>query len=282
MSVAPPRPRLPSLNAVRAFEAAARHGGFARAADELSVSPGAITQQIKLLEDWVGADLFTRQPQGVVLSPLGEEARPRLTQIFDDLSRVTLDLKAAAQPETLHIAALPSIAQLWLLPRMPHLRAAFPASHLSITALERPPNLTREDYDIAIFMGATQTGIVLEEDMLQPVCAPSYSAQLSDPTVLHDSVWAQDWQTWSAATGHNIRATREAHFSLYAIAVEEARQGAGVLIGHVPLIRSALKDGTLIPAFGPAIPTGNAITADVRSGPKAKFARRVLDMLKTL
>ena len=135
MPVAPPRPKDLPLSALRTFEAAARLGGFAAAAQELGVTSGAVTAQIKGLEARLGAALFERGPRGVVLTALGIRALPALMAAFDALALAAQHLRAEAAPRVVHIATLPAIAQLWLSPRLPALRAAHPDIMLSITAM---------------------------------------------------------------------------------------------------------------------------------------------------
>jgi DNA-binding transcriptional LysR family regulator len=124
MPVQPPRPVLPSLNALRAFEAAARHESFVKAAGELGVTAGAIAQQIRLLERWVGHPLFQRFAHGVKLTDEARAVLPCMTDGFDALGDAVQNLCAVHRPTEVQIAALPSIALLWLSPRLPKLRSA--------------------------------------------------------------------------------------------------------------------------------------------------------------
>lgn len=255
MAVAPPKPRDIPLNALRAFEAAARLGGFAPAGAELGVTPGAVAAHIKALEAELGARLFARVPNGVRLTALGQRALPGLTQAFDGLAGAVQALRAEAAPRVVHIATLPSVAQLWLSPRLPELRRAAPDISISITALEAPPNLKRAPYDLCLFYGDERGGW-LQPDVIFPVCAPSVAAGLSRVEdlaalpCLADASWAQDWQVWldRAAPGRAIL-PRGPVFSLYALAVEEAVNGAGVLMGHEALVARHLAQGTLIAPF---------------------------------
>ncbi|MEO9461148.1 LysR family transcriptional regulator [Shimia sp.] len=253
MAIAPPRPKGPPLTALRAFEAAARLGGFSRAAEELCVTPGAIAQQVKALEDWCGAALFDRQAQGVDLSRVGAEVLPGLTHAFDALGAAVGDLRQAAAPGRVHIAALPSIAQLWVSPRMPALRAALPGLQLSVTALETPPNLMRDPFDLTVFYGAGD-GVRIAQDEIFPVCAPDVAERLrdigdlADVPCLSDAVWQEDWARWLSACGCDLR-VKGPVYSLYALAVEEAVHGAGVLMGHGALIERHLASGALVAPF---------------------------------
>ncbi len=255
MSVSPPRPKGPPLNALRAFEAAARLGGFSSAADELCVTAGAITQQIKSLEAWIGAPLFERHAQGVQLTSAGAEVAADFTAAFDDLGRAVQRMRSKAGARVLQIATLPSIAQLWLSPRLPAIRRAYPDLTFSVTALEAPPNLLRSGFDMAIFYSdaaPSDQHIRLQRDELFPVCAPEVAVGLSKPSDLNnavligDATWAQDWDMWLDAKG-GVRPGPS--YSLYSLAVEEAVQGAGVLIGHSALVAAHLVAGTLQAPF---------------------------------
>ncbi len=241
MPVAPPRPKGPPLNALRAFEAAARLGGFRAAADELCVTPGAITQHVRALEAYLGAPLFDRHARGVRLTALGADALAGFTQAFDQMGDAVQHMRARAATGDVHIAALPAIAQLWLSPRLPALRAAFPRLKISITALETPPNLKREPFDMALFFA--ENGMVLTQDALLPVAAPGVTMQA---LWLSDATWDRDWDHWLAATGQSPRQANGAVHSLYALAVAEACAGAGVLMGHAALLGPYLADGRLV------------------------------------
>jgi LysR family glycine cleavage system transcriptional activator len=260
MSVAPPRPKGPPLNALRAFEAAARLNSFSSAAGELCVTPGAVAQQIKALESWAGAPLFGRHAQGVRLTPLGRAVAPELGKAFDSLADAAHLLRRIAAPDEIRIAALPSVAQLWLSPRLPAIRRDSPGLSVSVMAMERPPNLMREPFDLAIFFESGQSGgvatQVLAEDSLFPVCAPGIAARLTTPrdlggeTLLHDAMWRDDWAIWLAAEKLGAISTVPGPaYSLYSLAVEEAIHGAGVLIGHAPLVAPALASGALVAPF---------------------------------
>lgn len=255
MPVAPPSPQPLSLNALKVLEAAARLGGFAAAAVELGVSPGAVTAQIKLLEDRLGAPLFQRGARGVVLTPIAATVMADLSQAFDLLAQASHALIATAAPQVLHVATLLAIAQLWLSPRLPALRDIAPEISVSITALEGPPNLKRLPYDLCIFYGDAG-GTVLAKDVIFPVCAPAMAAKLAtghDLTrvpCLSDATWAQDWAAWMQASGQgDAQWLRGPVYSLYALAVEEAVNGAGVLMGHDALVARHLASGALVTPF---------------------------------
>ena len=186
MPVSPPRPKTPPLNALRAFEAAARHNSITAAAIELNVTPAAVAQQIESLEALTGAQLFDRNPRGVELTPLGSSVAEDFTAAFDSLGMASQKLRSNAKPLEIKIAALPSIAQMWLSPRLPDIRRALPDISISVAAEEQPPNLVRAPYDMALFFDSTQpstTRIRLEQDRITPVCSPDIAKKL---TSVHD------------------------------------------------------------------------------------------------
>lgn len=287
MPVSPPRPKGLALNALRAFEAAARLGGFAAAAAELGVTAGAVTAHVKALEETLGAPLFERHAKGVRLTPLARAALPELTDAFDRLGLAVQGLRAEAGPHTVHIATLPAIAQLWLSPRLPALRRAAPEISVSITALEAPPDLKRAPFDLNLFFRPAREGQVLAEDQIFPVCAPSLAARLAEPgdlagvTCLTDSTWADDWTVWAGAAlpGRDL-VVRGPVFSLYALAVEEAVNGAGVVMGHAPLVQAQLAAGTLVRPFAAGVRTGRVLCLWSARRPRpGSAAARVADWL---
>jgi LysR family glycine cleavage system transcriptional activator len=264
----PPRPRLPPLNALRAFEAAARCGGFVTAAAELGVTPGAVAQQVKRLESWLGRVLFERHAQGIILTKAAREVLPALSDALDRLGRAAAELAGDATPR-LRIAALPAVAQLWLAPRLKLLRRQFPGIEVSVTALETPPELTRGAFEASLFIAedaaARPSALRIAADAIAPVCSPALlagpdalrePADLARAPLLHDTSWREDWQRWRAAAAPELRINpyKGPSFSLYSLVIEAALDGAGVAIGHLPLIEALLRSGRLVAPFGPFLP----------------------------
>ncbi|GAW35599.1 glycine cleavage system transcriptional activator [Roseovarius sp. A-2] len=292
MAVDPQFPRLPSLNALRAFEASARLGGFALAAEELRVTPGAVAAQIKGLEAELGAPLFKRQAHGVVLTDIGARALPSLVDVFDRLGEAVQDLRQDSAPRRVHIATLPALAQLWLAPRLPALRAAIPDVEVSVTAVEKPPNLKRVPFDICLFYAdpIPAEGIRISADEILPVCTPELAGRvrtaddLRKMTCLTDAAWADDWGTWSAqALPGQLFTPRGPVFSLYAVAVEEALNGSGILIARKTLVARHLDAGDLVAPLGPGVGTPQSIGIWTLPGSAAsRHQRRLVDVLRQL
>lgn len=288
----PPKPKAPPLNALRAFESAARLGGFKAAAVELAVSPGAVSQHIKALESWAGAALFERMSQGVRLTVLGKAVADDFSAAFDQLGAAVIKMRADAGPHQVRIAVLPSIAQLWLSQRLPRVRAIAPDSTISITALDRPPNLLREPYDLSIFftpVSESEHCVEVCKDVIFPVCSPALASSLRQPgdlagvQFLHDSRWRGLWQDWldEAAPGLGIDPSGPT-FSLYGLALQEAQNGAGVLIGHEPLVRASLDDGSLVAPFTQKIELAdNLAIATPYSLRRASLLEKIVNLLAT-
>lgn len=283
MSLSPPRPHPAPLNALRAFEAAHRLGGFKAAAEELSVSPGAVAAHVKTLEALIGASLFHRHAQGVTPTPLADSVAAEFGAAFDQLGAAMQRLRRAAAPDEIRIAALPAIAQLWLSPRLPVLREAAAGAAISVTALERPPDLKREAFDLAIFFDAAPgAALVLDGPANEalPVCAPSlavmltHEADLAAVPRISDAMWSDDWRRWAP----DLPPPEGPVFSLYALAVEEAANGAGVLIGRLPLVERRLASGDLVAPFARRADFGGGLRLSLAraDGEEEALARRLV------
>ncbi|QBX99869.1 LysR family transcriptional regulator [Rhodophyticola sp. CCM32] len=147
------RRSLPSLRALQAFEAAARHLSFADAADELGVTPGAISHQIKSLEDWLGAPLFHRLTRSLRLTAAGDAALPDLTQGFDRLATGTTKMETRRDDHLLTISVSPGFGSLWLVPRLDRFRRAHPGTEVCIDGTDRLIDITSGEADVAIRYG---------------------------------------------------------------------------------------------------------------------------------
>ncbi|WP_433770673.1 LysR family transcriptional regulator [Pseudomonas putida] len=257
------------LNALRAFEASARLGGFARAAHELKVTPGAIAAQIKSLENEYGAALFERHAKGVRLTVLGESIKEQFIEAFDAVEEAARTLRRLSAPQRVHIVTSPALAQLWIGPRLPRLTEMLAPIEISVTAVDEPPNLKRSPFDLCLFyteqLARGQRMLAVEE--LLPVCVPSLAARITHPNDLADvrciaDVGWNDWEIWtrSCMPGQKFVA-RGPGFSLYSIAVQQALLSAGVLIGRRSLIQRYLDSGELVAPIDQSIALGMVIAA---------------------
>ena len=204
------RRRLPPLNALRAFEAAARHLNFSRAADELSVTPGAVSQQIQNLEDYVGAALFKRTPKGLLLTDAAQTALPALREAFDRLAEAASLLTAAVDGRRLTLTAPPSFAAKWLVPRLGAFEQAHPQVDVWLSAAIELVDLTAGEVDVAIRYGAGRyPGLEVHRlfsETVIPVASPEHLANqpLSTPADLANHICcttARPISTTAAPTG---------------------------------------------------------------------------------
>ncbi len=258
-------PRLPSLAAVRAFEVAARCGSFSLAAAELHVTAAAVAIQVKAFEAWVGQPLFERLAQGVRLNAQGKDLLPLATDALQQWNAQLLRLHASVSSDShsvLQVAALPALAQLWLMPRLSALQRDLPGLRLSVVAMERVPSFARQGFHLGLFYAAkfhagahSGTRLRLLPDHVLPVCAPALAESLRDQTpsalrnvaLLRDTTWRQDWPLWANAQGLRLGARmRFNDFSLYSMAVQAALAGQGVLLGRMALVDALLSTGQLV------------------------------------
>lgn len=248
MAAQPPRPKLPPLVALRAFEAAGRLGGFTPAARELGVTPGAVTAHLKTLESALGAALFERRHKGVALTDLGARVLPDFTRAFRQLDAAMQRLEAEAVPGLVRIATTADLAQLWLSPRLPALRrAGLQVTPLTLDGADAAPPGVAE---IALF---PQAGGAIPAPLIAvaaPGQGPVRPAALDPAQVLSLAGPWGDWSLWAQAAGiPGFRPRGPVHTSA-ALALEEAANGAGVLVIARPLAEGALAQGRLVALFG--------------------------------
>jgi LysR family glycine cleavage system transcriptional activator len=257
------RRRLPPLNALRAFEAAARHLNFSRAADELSVTPGAVSQQIQNLEDYVGAMLFKRTPRGLLLTDSAQMALPALREAFDRLAEAAALLTAAVDGRRLTLTAAPSFAAKWLVPRLGRFEAAYPEVDVWLSADMDLVDFGAGDVDLAIRYGAGPypglEAVRLMSETVIPVMSPELMAahpvlspaDLASHVLLHDGSpdaddSCPDWMMWLAARGvKGFDATRGPRFNQSSLVIEAAVGGRGVALAKRTLAQDDLDAGRL-------------------------------------
>lgn len=256
------RRRLPSLNGVRAFEAAARTGSFVAAAAELGVTPAAISRLVRLLEERLGVALFDRHANRLATTPAGEAYRAGLTPLLDGLARLTAEVVARPASPVLTVGVGPTFAIRWLIPRLASFTRLHPGIEVRI-ATGGPAVPFSEDWNCGIRSGAGDwPGFAadrLVEAGLLPVCAPAIASRLSRPADLAQEVLLrvthapEDWPDWAAAAGvPGLRAAGPA-FDYYGQALQAAADGLGVAMGIRPYIDDDLAAGRLVAPF--AIPS---------------------------
>ena len=253
--------RLPPLNALKAFEAAARHLSFTRAAQELHVTQAAISHQVKHLEQWLALTLFERKGRTLSLSPHGKAYLRDLSGLFDGLAAATARLTDDASGGPLRITVLPSFASKWLLPRLGRFHAAHPQIDLQISTSADLCDLSRSDYDLGIRSGlgrwpGLQAELIAHE-WLTPLCSPSLLASaplqsvadLGRHTLLHDRPGNQ-WQRWLESVGApGVEARSGSGFSDSALVLQAAIDCRGVAMGRLFLAADDIAAGRLLQPF---------------------------------
>ena len=279
--------RLPPLNALKAFESAARHLSFKRAAAELSVTPAAISHQIKSLEDYLGMPLFRRVNRGLALTPAAQAAVPKLSEGFDTLAEAVARMRPRPDSGQLTVSVAPSFAARWLMPRLHRFFAAQPDLDVRISARTRLMNKRGDDNaverttvenwleesDVAILYGhGDYPGYRVDKLValtLAPICSPQLvqgknplrrPEDLQHHTLVHDDTGTRYdgvafWDVWLKAAGvEGVDTNRGSHYSQPVLALEAASDALGVVATFPVLASAELTVGRLILPFELHVP----------------------------
>lgn len=255
--------RLPPLNAVRAFEAAARHLSFTLAADELNVTQAAVSHQVKALEQRLGVPLFRRLNRGLRLTDAGALYRTELEDILDRLEQATERLRASEAAGLLTVSTGTSFASKWLVPRLQRFRERRPDIDVRIDADDALTDFRRDNVDLAIrYGGGVYPGLYsvkLLQDTVFPVCGPKLledryplraPEDLKHHTLLHDQGVVEDWSSWLRTAGvSGVDASRGPSFSHSAMLIEAAIAGQGVALARSSMVAHDLREGRLVQPF---------------------------------
>jgi LysR family glycine cleavage system transcriptional activator len=263
--------RLPSLNGLRAFEAAARHLSFTHAAAELNVTQTAISHQIRRLEEELEIRLFVRQNRALALTPQAKDYLPGVRAAFNDLRLATDRLLRKDNAHVLTVSTLASLAAKWLLPRLSTFQEAHPGIDVRITTSTALVDFKSGDVDAAIRYGRGDwPGLRadwLMTDHLFPVCSPALLTgkrplrtpeDLKDHVLLHASnANSDDWRLWLTAAGlpANISKQPGLTFDLIFMTVQAAIDGIGVAMGHTSYVEADIAKGRLVVPFKITLPT---------------------------
>lgn len=259
------RPHLP-LNALRAFEASARHLSFTKAAIELCVTQAAISHQVKALEERLGVELFRRLPRGLALTDEGRSLLPTLRDSFDRIAGLLERFETGKTVEVLNVGAVGTFALGWLLPRLAGFRAAHPEIDLRLTTNNNRVDLAAEGLDYALrFGGGAWHGTAalrLFEAPMTPVCAPSTVRILQQPSDLSNqtllrSYRSDEWKLWSEAAGIEPLQARGPVFDTSIALAEVAAAGEGVALVPALLFSRYFEDGRLVRPFPVEVSLGS-------------------------
>lgn len=265
--------RLPPLNALRAFESAGRHLSFSRAAIELHVTPGAISQQIRALEDHLEVELFRRMNRAIVLTDAGQLFLPLISSGFEQFAEAVALLRERRSGGPLTITSAPSFVSKWLIPRLASFKAAHPQIDVRIDTSDRLVDFRHEDIDVGIRFGngvyPELETIYLFSFELIPVCAPSLMhegrglrrvSDLRHHTLLHSNyvdldAGFPDWAMWLKVVGaDDIDTSRGIYFNQSDQLFEAALEGQGVALLANVMAEPEIRSGRLVQPFTTSLP----------------------------
>ncbi|WP_218309437.1 transcriptional regulator GcvA [Alteromonas antoniana] len=290
--------RLPPLNALKAFEAAARHLSFTRAADELFVTQAAVSHQIKALEDFLSMKLFIRRNRTLLLTEEGQAYFLELKDIFKNLQEATERLLAKGSKGAITVAMPPSFASQWLVPRISKFSLEQPDIDVRIKAVDFDEGFLDDDVDVGIYYGKGRwSGLQadkLHTEFLTPLCSPMLFngpkplMQLSDlrhHVLLHDSSRAA-WKNWLKQVGvAGVNVNQGPVFSHSMLVLQAAALGQGIALGNTILARPELDAGRLIMPFEEKVESRDAFylvcdEAQAELGKIAAFREWILKLVE--
>ena len=263
------RYRLPPLNFISGFEAAARNLSFTKAARELFITQSAVSKQVKALEEHLGVELFERRVRELALTAEGQKLYRTATELLDWLQEETDKLKAGGKAQQISVTASPGFTSLWLIPRLKRFRLKHPDIDVRISATVDILQLERKRLDVAIRYcrpeAAPEGAVRLSDYAAFPVCSPALANDRSRPLIkpedvrahvlLHDTYVTSkkafvDWESWFAAVGlREVQPAGALYFNQYDQMIQAAIQGQGVALGISSLVRELLQDGLLVAPF---------------------------------
>ncbi|MCE1186428.1 LysR family transcriptional regulator [Zoogloea sp.] len=278
------------LNALRAFEASARHLSFTLAAQELNVTQAAVSQQVKNLEARLAMKLFRRLPRGLVLTDEGQALLPALSDAFGRLASVVQQFEGGRMREVLNLAVVGTFAVGWLMPRLAAFRQAHPFIDLRVFTHNNRVDLTAEGLDFAIRFGdgawrGMGAALLMEADMA-PLCAPRLAAALTTPADLLGcellrSYRADEWTRWFAAAGLPDPLIHGPVFDSSLAMAQVAMQGMGVALLPVSMFECHMREGLLVQPFATTVSTGQYWLTWLKSRPHTHAMRDLHDWLLT-
>lgn len=267
------RNRIPPLTSLRAFEAAARLNSFTKAADDLLVTPAAVSQQIKQLEEHLGVQLFERTNKGIRITEAGEQYFPMVYAGFEMLRKASLRLKSFRPRDQLVVSVLPSLASQWLGARLFHWCADNPDVQIAIVAADSEPDFEEDEVHLRICYGRPHQRHIISErlmvDSVSPMCSPSLLGegtvlerpeQILDYPLIHID-WGSEndtlpsWREWFEEAGlADADCARGPVFNLSSVAIQAAVQGKGFVLGQQIMAAYEIESGRLVKPFDLELP----------------------------
>lgn len=266
--------RIYPLNSLRAFEASARHLSYVKAADELSVTPAALSHQVKKLEEYLGLPLFRRQQRGLVLTDSGQSFATNLHDVFLNLDGAMEEVVNNDSRGTVTLTVAPAFAVLWLYPRLHKFNALHPDIDVQISTGLELADFQRDDFDAAIRLCIDEPvgleAIKLFEETVTPMCSPMEKNSLKSPSdlskhvLLHNHSMDYDanaptWRRWLDAAGaEEVDAVHGTHFGLPDHGLQACMEGQGVVLGWRAISRQLVAAGRVVEPFDLILPLGSS------------------------
>lgn len=260
--------RLPPMNTLRLFEAAARLGSFKQAAEEVHVTPSAVSHGLRTLEHWLGAELFLRDARGLTLTQAGEVYASEVHHALTILASATEVFPGRRKATgALSVSVAPTFANRWLLPRLPKFTERYPDISITIDTARRHVDFLTDGFDLAIRMATssrpTESWTELVAESFVPVCSPGLARKhafndeirlIERAPLIHVTAASEDWAAWFQAKGMTaISGSRAINVDTIQLAAEAAIQGLGIAIGRRPVMNGYIDAGDLIEIAGPPI-----------------------------
>lgn len=250
------------LNPLRAFSIAYRHKTFTAAARHMGISQVAISRQIKLLEDYLGLQLFERGARSAKLTEHGRAFGQEIAPIFDDLQAAAKRLLSHERQHVINLRVYPTLAHYWLLPKLADFRARFPEFEVRLDTAVQPLDFRGTQLDVAMQLGTGSwrdaKSRILFEERLDVICSPSYAGtlgettdpgRLTDATILHSKYRRRSWQDWSERAGVACPSGVDLEFDSSLLTYSAAINGMGLAIGQIDILHHDLKAGHLVTPF---------------------------------
>lgn len=279
--------KLPPLNALRAFEAAARHKNFLAAAKELHVSAASVSRFIKLLEADLGCTLFMRQANGVSLTDVGEQYWAAVRPSLQVISSVSQEYRRQEHRRTLQIVSIPAIAETWLVSRLWSFQQQHKNIEIKLLLDDQPVNLSGNDTTIWLTYAdgniAGTQAFAMPKDRLTLVCNPEVAKSLKHPKdiaqlpLLVDIDWQADWNSWLTAAELTLDMSNRIDFERYSMVANAAIAGSGVAIGHTALLENYLQLGTLVAPFAIDAAPAKQFYALIAENPQRKAVKQFIN-----
>ena len=263
--------RLPPLNALKAFEAAARHLSFTLAAEELFVTHGAVSRQVKALEEALSVRLFERHNRRITLTGAGGRLLPSVTSALDLLETSVAQIAPRRGSGHITVSCFGTFMMRWLIPRLRRFQSAYPNIDVRLSASDNTVDIGRNGIDVAIRTGTAPwpdglTARTLFPEWIGPVCSPAYARRikLKEPTdikcatLLHTETRLSAWQSWCDAVGlNNCDVASGPRFEHFYFMLQGAAAGLGLAIGGEAVVKDDMENQHLVAPFG-FIETGNS------------------------